>query len=206
MIKARLNGLYAITADTDDESRLFDGVAAAIRGGARFVQYRDKHKELRSLQRRAHRLLLLCQEYGASLIINDDIDLCLAINADGVHLGKDDENLITARSLLGDDKIIGVSCYNQPKLAVQAQADRADYIAFGSFFNSETKPNAPVAPLSLLTQAHNTLTIPVVAIGGITVDNGQQLVDAGANALAVITGLFDQTDIENTAKKFSQMF
>lgn len=207
MTKPRLHGLYAITKATgDNEDRLFDDVAAAIRGGAAFIQYRDKFNNPVHKQRIAHRLCLLCREYGARLIINDDIDLCLAVKADGVHLGQDDASPGQARARLGENKIIGVSCYNQQRLAVQAQRNGADYVAFGSFFNSATKPEAVSAPLSLLTETRTKLSIPIVAIGGINIDNARQLVDAGADALAVINGVFDQTDVAATAQAFSELF
>jgi len=189
-----------------DEDQLFENVVAVIRGGAKIIQYRDKTHDQATCHRIGHRLLMLCKEHKAHLIINDDITLCQAINADGVHLGKDDANLIRAREQLGEAKIIGVSCYNQLQLALQAQQNGADYIAFGCFFNSSTKPHASSAPVTLLTKAKACLTLPVVAIGGITVDNSQQLISAGADALAVINGVFTVNDIESTAQKFSDYF
>jgi len=205
--KAIIRGLYAITqVVANDEERLYDNVAAALRGGARFIQYRDKVHNGVKRQRIGHRLLMLCREYGATLIINDDIALCLAIGAGGVHLGKGDANINTARAQLGETKIIGVSCYNQLQLAVQAQQDGADYVAFGSFYNSSTKPDAVAAPLSLLTEARMHVTVPIVAIGGITVDNGQPLITAGADALAVINGIFGEDDIKAAAQTFSDYF
>ncbi len=202
-----MHGLYAITKVTaNNEECLFEDVAAAIRGGAGFVQYRDKVHNTPARQRIGHRLLMLCRELGARLIINDDIALCRLINADGVHLGRNDGDLASARMSLGDSKIIGVSCYNQLKLALQAQQNGADYVAFGSFFYSSTKPDALPAPLSLLKEARASLTIPVVAIGGITADNGQRLVNAGADALAVINGVFAANNIEAAAQKLSQIF
>ncbi|PCH59368.1 MAG: thiamine phosphate synthase [Gammaproteobacteria bacterium] len=207
MTKAIIRGLYAITqVVANDEERLYDNVAAALRGGARFIQYRDKVHNGVKRQRIGHRLLMLCREYGATLIINDDIALCLAIGAGGVHLGKGDANINTARAQLGETKIIGVSCYNQLQLAVQAQQDGADYVAFGSFYNSSTKPDAVAAPLSLLTEARMHVTVPIVAIGGITVDNGQPLITAGADALAVINGIFGEDDIKAAAQTFSDYF
>jgi len=205
--KAVIRGLYAITPITsDNEEQAFENVVAAIRGGAQFIQYRDKVHDQATRRRIGHRLLMLCKEHEAYLIINDDIALCQAINADGVHLGKDDSHLIHARQQLGETKIIGVSCYNQLQLAVQAQQNGADYVAFGCFFNSSTKPQATSAPVTLLTEAKACLTLPIVAIGGITVDNGQQLISAGADALAVINGVFTMDDIEFTARKFSYYF
>lgn len=207
MTKPLIHGLYAITQVVDNnEELLFEQISAALRGGAKFVQYRDKINEAKTRSRVGHRLLMLCKEHEASLIINDDITLCLKLNADGVHLGKDDTSLKTARGQLGEDKIIGVSCYNQLQLAVNAQENGADYIAFGSFYSSSTKPNATHAPIELLSKAKTQLTLPTVAIGGITVDNGKALVDAGADALAVVKGLFAANDVDATAQTFSNYF
>lgn len=202
-----MRGLYAIThVTTNDEEQGFENVIAAIRGGAQFIQYRDKIHSQATCRRIGHRLLMVCREHEAHLIINDDIALCQAIDADGVHLGQDDTNLTRAREQLDETKIIGVSCYNQLQLAVQAQQNGADYVAFGSFFNSSTKPEAASAPMALLTEAKTCLALPIIAIGGITVDNGQQLINAGADALAVINGVFAVDDVESTARKFSHYF
>ncbi|MBL1432875.1 MAG: thiamine phosphate synthase [Gammaproteobacteria bacterium] len=207
MTKAKVRGLYAITnVSSSNEQSVFENVAAALHGGAQFIQYRDKINRSEGRQRIGHRLLMLCREHKAYLIINDDIALCQTIAADGVHLGKDDIDLQSARKQLGEEKIIGISCYNQLQLAVQAQKNGADYIAFGSFFNSSTKPEAVLAPLTLLSEAKACLTLPIVAIGGITVANGKQLVSAGADSLAVINGVFAVKDIESTARKFSDYF
>ncbi len=207
MTKPLVQGLYAITHVTNtNEEQLFENVSAALRGGARFIQYRDKINEANARQRIGHRLLMLCREYEASLIINDDIGLCQKLNADGIHLGKNDMTLKIAREQLGEEKIIGVSCYNQLQLAVNAQQNGADYVAFGSFYSSSTKPKAVNAPIELLNKAKTHLTLPTVAIGGITVDNGKALVDAGADALALINGLFAADDIEMTATTLANYF
>ncbi|MBL1293785.1 MAG: thiamine phosphate synthase [Thiotrichales bacterium] len=207
MTKPLVQGLYAITHVTDtNEEQLFENVSAALRGGARFIQYRDKINAANARQRIGHRLLMLCREYEASLIINDDIGLCQKLKADGIHLGKDDMTLKIAREQLGEEKIIGVSCYNQLQLAVNAQQNGADYVAFGSFYSSSTKPKTVNAPIELLSEAKTHLALPTVAIGGITVNNGKALVDAGADALALINGLFAADDIEMTATTLSNYF
>lgn len=207
MTKPLVHGLYAITQVIDNnEELLFEQISAVLRGGTKFVQYRDKINDTKTRLRIGHRLLMLCKELEASLIINDDIALCLKLNADGVHLGKDDTGLKTARGQLGEDKIIGVSCYNQLQLAINAEQNGADYIAFGSFYSSSTKPNAKPAHIELLSEAKTQLTLPTVAIGGITIDNGRALVDAGADALAVVKGLFAANDVEATAQRFSNYF
>lgn len=201
-----IRGLYAITPETLDDIELFDKVSAVLRGGAQVIQYRDKTNDAQTQLRRARRLRMLCLEYNALLIVNDSVPLCLDCDADGVHLGRNDAALNATRRTLGDKKIIGVSCYNRLQFAVQAEANGASYVAFGRFFDSVTKPNAVRAPISLLADAKDKLTIPIVAIGGITLDNGADLVAAGADALAVINGLFSQANIDDAAQAFTQMF
>ena len=192
MTKAIIRGLYAITqVVANDEERLYDNVAAALRGGARFIQYRDKVHNGVKRQRIGHRLLMLCREYGATLIINDDIALCLAIGAGGVHLGKGDANINTARAQLGETKIIGVSCYNQLQLAVQAQQNGADYVAFGTFYPTTTKITTTVASPKILNWWQEVFEIPCVAIGGINADNAADMAKAGADFVAVCSGVWD---------------
>jgi thiamine-phosphate pyrophosphorylase len=151
-------------------------------------------------------LLPLCRRYDTTFIINDDIKLCLAIDADGVHLGKTDGDLAAARERLGPGKILGASCYNQYEAAQQAKANGADYVAFGACFVSGTKPDAPPASLELFTKSHVSLGLPAVAIGGITPDNAKQVIDAGADAVAVIGALWNSADIRQTAIRFNQLF
>ena len=200
-----ISGLYAVTPDTNDTVQLLLQAEAALKGGVRLLQYRNKiaNKTLQYAQ--AKLLLTLCHRYDAKLIINDDITLCIELDADGVHLGATDGEIAAARQILGADKIIGASCYNQLDLARSAQVAGASYAAFGACFVSSTKPNAPQAPLSLFTQAKNELTLPLVAIGGITLDNAQSVLDAGADAIAVINALFGAVDITNTARLYSQL-
>ncbi len=199
----KLSGLYAITTPSQ---YLPQQVEAAIAGGARVIQYRDKssHQSLRFQQ--ARQLSLICRAAKIPLIINDDVELAARVSAAGVHLGRDDIALKNARGDLGDDAIIGVSCYNDFDLAVQAQQLGADYIAFGSFFASPTKPLAAKADRALLQRAKQELEIPVVAIGGITPDNGKLLIEAGADMLAVISALFTQADVEQASRSFAQLF
>lgn len=201
-----ISGLYAVTPDTNDTVQLLLQAEAALKGGVRLLQYRNKiaNKTLQYTQ--AKLLLTLCHRYDAKLIINDDINLCIELGADGVHLGATDGEIASARQILGADKIIGASCYNQLDLARSAQVAGASYAAFGACFVSSTKPNAPQAPLSLFTQAKNELTLPLVAIGGITLDNAQSVLDAGADAIAVINALFGAVDITNTARLYSQLY
>lgn len=197
-----INGLYGITIGSDP--CLEDNVKAALAGGATIIQYRDKSCSNEIKTRSALRLKELCAG-KALFIINDDIALAKSIDADGVHLGKNDADIKKARQLLGK-KIIGVSCYNQLSLAEEAQAAGVDYVAFGRFFSSSTKPDAVQASPELLTRAKQTLSVPVVAIGGITVNNADSLIKAGADAVAVINGLFKQPEIKKTAQTFSKLF
>jgi thiamine-phosphate pyrophosphorylase len=148
----------------------------------------------------------MCRPLGVPLIINDDVELAAQVMAKGVHLGKGDADIASARAKLGPNAIIGVSCYNDLDCAIDAEQAGADYVAFGSFFPSRTKPNAVKAEMELLRQAKQQLTIPVVAIGGINADNGAQLVEAGADMLAVITELFGQADVLGAAEKISNLF
>jgi thiamine-phosphate pyrophosphorylase len=198
-----LRGLYAIS---DGGPHLATSVEAAIRGGARLVQYRDKSADGSRRLREAKALLELCRGHGLPLIVNDDVALAAEIGADGVHLGKDDGRVQDARVRLGPRALIGVSCYDSLERALQAAHDGADYVAFGSFFASDSKPAAVRAPLALLTEARSRLSIPLCAIGGITPDNGTTLVAAGADMLAVIQGLFGAKDVAAAAKAYSELF
>jgi len=177
-----VSGLYVITPQYADVDVLLDQVRQALEGGARLVQYRDKSQDVALRFEQASELLELCRDFAVPLIINDDLRLADMIGADGVHLGRDDGSLREARLILGRDKLIGVSCYNDLALARIAQDGGADYVAFGSFFASVTKPQAVPAPLELLHQARRELRLPVVAIGGITLANaGTLCTRPGAN-------------------------
>ncbi|MDO8890811.1 MAG: thiamine phosphate synthase [Sulfurimicrobium sp.] len=202
----RISGLYAITPEQPDTARLLSQVRAALGGGAQVVQYRSKSQDVALLHEQASELLALCHAFEVPLIINDTLRLADLCGADGLHLGREDGSLRQARVVLGAEKAIGVSCYNSLELAVQAEAEGADYVAFGSFFPSSTKPGAVAAPLSLLSEAKGRLSVPIVAIGGITIDNAASLIAAGADAIAVISGLFDAPDIHFAAQQYSQLF
>lgn len=197
-----ISGLYAITPDLKDTTRLCQIVEQSLIGGVNVLQYRNKQADsiLRIEQSRA--LLALCKHYHIPLIINDDVKLCLAIDAAGVHIGGSDGDIAATKNRIGD-KILGASCYNQLLLAQQAQATGADYIAFGACFQSSTKPNAVKADLGLFKEA-KYLKIPSVAIGGITLENTRQVVEAGANAVAVISALYDADDVKAQTQAFCQ--
>lgn len=183
-------GLYAIT-QTDNKSipQILNEVEAALNAGIAVLQYRDKQPIDALLL--AQQLSQLCRRFAVPLIINDDIELALMVGADGVHLGQDDGNLHQARAILGPEAIIGVSCYNDINKARLMADQGANYVAFGRFYASGTKPLAAPAELITLKLAKQSIKVPIVAIGGILPENGQALIDAGANLLAVVGGIFD---------------
>ena len=201
----KLAGLYAITPDEPRTDILVRKVGQALRGGASVVQYRNKTAgpELRLEQGRA--LAALCREAGAAFIVNDDLALALALDADGVHLGGDDGDLAEARQRLGQGRLLGASCYNRIELAEAAAQAGVDYLAFGSVFSSGTKPGAVHAPLSLFGEARRSFALPLVAIGGITLQNAPQVFAAGADAVAVISAVFDAGDIAASAAGFTRL-
>ncbi len=202
-----LRGLYAITdSRLIPKDKFISTVEQAIIGGASVVQYRDKTDDDKRRFEQALALNQLCQEYKRLLIINDDVELAREVGADGVHIGQDDASLNTARAVLGEQAIIGVSCYNQFALAQEAVEAGASYVAFGRFFSSQIKPDAVQANVDLLHEARENLNCPIVAIGGITPDNGAQLLAAGADSLAVIQGLFGQADVMVVAQRYARLF
>jgi len=189
----RLEGLYAVTPDglaTDD---LAARVAAALDGGAAAIQYRNKRADVALVREQAAALAAIIAAKDGLFIVNDDAALAAAVGADGVHIGEDDGSIAAARALVGVDKLVGVSCYNDFARAQAAVAAGADYVAFGSFFASGVKPDARRADIALLARARD-IGVPVVAIGGITADNAGSLVAAGADALAVISAVSGAAD------------
>jgi thiamine-phosphate pyrophosphorylase len=206
MLRPAIAGLYALTPDLLDTDVLAERVAAAISGGATAIQYRNKLASP-PLQR-AQALLLrdLCGAANATFIVNDDVDLAYAVDADGVHLGREDAPLARARQRLGRTAIIGASCYDSLERGAAAVAAGADYIAFGSFFPSLVKPEAVPAKPSLLTAAKARWNVSVVAIGGITAAAASTLIAAGADALAVITAVFEAPDVAVAARAFREAF
>lgn len=203
--RSSISGLYAITPDEPDTAELLRRVRLALQGGAQFVQYRNKLADAELRLDQATELRGLTREFAATFIVNDDAQLAARVDADGVHLGGGDGSVVVARALLGANKLIGVSCYNRLGLARQAAREAADYVAFGAFFVSAVKPDAPVASLELLREARSQLSLPIVAIGGITLDNSASVLAAGASALAVISAVFSASDIEQTARQFSAL-
>ena len=201
-----IQGLYAITPDEGNTDLLLKKVEAALQGGVSVLQYRNKAANHKLKTQQARAILPLCRQYHVPFIINDSVKLCLALDADGVHLGADDGNLSEVRERLGVSKLLGASCYNQFNLALQAQLAGADYVAFGACFASNTKPNAPEADLSLFNRAKLELGIPIIGIGGVTLQNAAQLIAAGADAIAVINAIFNADDIKSASRQFSSLF
>ena len=204
----KLRGLYAITDSELLKGRLLPYVEAALKGGATLLQYRDKSSDDARRLREAEALRELCNRYGAALIINDDAELAARLGV-GLHLGQGDGSLSVARALLGRKAIIGGTCHAQLNLAEAAAKEGASYVAFGRFFNSTTKPGAPAADVALLTAAKAKINLPIVAIGGVTLDNAPELIAHGASMVAVVHGLFgadSAAEVERRARAFSALF
>jgi thiamine-phosphate pyrophosphorylase len=201
-----LRGLYAVTPDLYATDRLLAAAVAACAGGCRWLQYRNKSAppDLRRIQAAA--LASFCRDSGMQLIVNDDLELALAVDAAGVHLGGEDGDLTMARERLGPRRLLGASCYADLGRAQRAVAAGADYVAFGAVYASPTKPAASRASLDLLRQARREIERPIAAIGGITADNAAPVIAAGADLLAVISDLFEHPDIAQRAGKFQSLF
>lgn len=199
----RIGGLYVLTDAVCCSGAGERRVKAALEGGAAMLQLRCKSASLTPDYGR--RLVALGRTFGVPVIVNDDIDLARTIGADGVHLGAQDEGILRARAVLGATAIIGASCYASLTIAEDAVAQGADYLAFGSFFPSRTKPDAVRASPELL-RAAGRFNRPLVAIGGILPENGAALLAAGAVALAVIDGVFGQADIVAAARAYQHLF
>lgn len=196
----KLRGLYAITDSQLLAGKFLSYVEAALEGGVTLLQYRDKSADETRRLREADTLLRLCERYNTQLIINDDAELAARLGV-GVHLGQTDGSLPAARALLRHQAIIGATCHGQLELADQAKADGASYVAFGRFFNSNTKPGAPAATLDLLDQARARIHLPIAVIGGITLENAAPLVAHGADLLAVVHGLFGADSTQEVTRR-----
>jgi len=204
----RLKGLYGVTDSQlqPDDHTLLSTVEQALLGGMKLLQYRDKSEDHDKRLRQAGALKVLCHRYQAILLINDDIELALTVEADGVHLGQKDESVAKARERLGQYAIIGATCEGSLTLAEQAIEQGANYIAFGRFYPSKTTPDANPADMAILSQAKQRFNVPIVAIGGITVDNTSHLVEAGADMVAVVNQLFAAQEVKSRAQQFIQAY
>jgi len=206
--RMKLSGLYVITDEKltpYENNQIFDKVERALRGGAKVVQLRDKKNSDEFLIPYAQALKELCHKYKAIFVVNDRVELALKVDADGVHLGKEDLFVTSARKVL-KDKIIGVSCYGDLKRAKEMEALSADYVAFGSFFPSPTKPEAKVVDKKIVSEAKKLLRIPVCAIGGITLERAKELVELGADMIAVISDIWKAENIEERARGYKKLF
>lgn len=206
MRSQEISGLYAITPDLENTNDLLNKVQQALEGRVQLIQYRNKLANEILRRKQAKLLLQLCREYGIPLIINDHLDLAIEIDADGLHVGQDDISVTQARNQFGQDKIIGASCYNNLDLAVQAEKEGADYVAFGAFFSSLTKPNTISVTMDLVDQAKKRISLPIVAIGGIKLANARTVIQGGCAAVAVCNDLFHTENIKATAIQYSQLF
>lgn len=204
-----LRGLYAITDSTLlADGRLLPYAEAALKGGARLLQYRDKSDDAARRLREAEALRDLCHRHGAQLIINDDAELAARLDV-GLHLGQGDGSLSAARALLGRRAIIGATCHARLDLAELAIGDGASYVAFGRFFDSNTKPGAPAATPEMLEQARQHFSQPITVIGGVTLENAPDLIARGASLVAVVHALFaadSASEVERCARAFSELF
>lgn len=201
-----MRGLYLVTPNWDDTERLLAATGAALAAGAALVQYRHKDASPALRAEQAAALLALCRRHGRPLVINDHLDLCRDLDADGVHLGYTDAAIGQARALLGKDKVVGTSCYGELALALAAQEAGASYVAFGGFYPSPVKKYSFVTPPGLLDLARPAITLPIVVIGGMTPDNAAPLVARGADMAAAITSVYGADDPARAAHAFGKLF
>lgn len=206
-LQTKLRGLYAITDSVlISRDRFAETVEAAVRSGATMVQLREKEAPVEEVARLGKELLTVTRKYGALLIVNDHPSVALEIGADGVHVGREDPPVAEARALVGPDMIIGASCYGDVDKAVEAVAAGADYVAFGTPFPSPTKPKRTDISLDIFQAVKQRVSVPVVAIGGITLDNAAQVIGAGADAIAVVSGIFAAPDVGTAAQALADLF
>ncbi|MBI3329073.1 MAG: thiamine phosphate synthase [Nitrospinae bacterium] len=204
---SNVRGLYVIT-DTHliPRDRFVETVEAAVRGGATMVQLREKTTPQEEIVRLGRELLAVTRRYGALLIVNDHPTVAREIGADGVHVGREDPPVSEARAILGPHAIIGASCYGEVTRAVDAEHAGADYVAFGTPFPSPTKAKRTDLPLSIFREVKHRVRVPVFAIGGITLDNVRLVLEAGADGIAVVSGVFGAPDVEAAARALAQLF
>lgn len=201
-----MHGLYLVTPNWDDTARLLDCTERALAAGAALVQYRHKDASDDLRREQGEALLALCRRYGRPLIINDHVQLCLALGADGVHVGGTDISVAAARSALGPEKIVGASCYGDLALARAAQAAGASYCAFGGFYPSTVKQYTFTTAPDIVLQARAELALPVVVIGGMTAQNAAPLVERGAHMVAAITSIYMADDPALAVHGFKALF
>jgi len=201
-----MRGLYLVTPDWTDTDRLLDVTAQGLEAGAALVQYRNKTASADLRREQAAALLALCRRHGRPLLVNDHVDLCLRLDADGVHVGGLDAPVAAVRAALGSSKIVGASCYGQLALAQSAQEAGASYVAFGGFYPSRVKVYEVSTPLHIVAQAKAQLQVPVVVIGGMTAVNARPLVALGADLVAAISSVYLAEDAGAAAREFVTLF
>ncbi len=201
-----MKGLYIVTPDWDDTDRLATVTEQALQGGAALVQYRHKTADAAQRLEQATRLLALCRRHRIPFIVNDYVDLCLALDADGIHVGGTDAPVADVRRMVGPDKIVGASCYGSLELAEEAQQAGASYVALGGFYPSRVKVYPVTTPVATITQAKHRWPLPVVVIGGMTVENSPPLITAGADMVAAVSAVYQADDPRATAAHFARLF
>jgi thiamine-phosphate pyrophosphorylase len=201
-----MKGLYLVTPDWDDTNRLLQATEAALRGGVALVQYRHKTADEALRREQAQALLALCRRHGTPLVINDFVELCMALGADGVHVGGTDASVSQVRAAVGPDRIVGASCYGDLQLARDARDAGASYVAFGGFYPSRVKKYPVTTPPEIVAQSKAEIALPVVVIGGMTQDNAVPLVAQGADMVAAISSVYLADDPEAAARTFVALF
>jgi thiamine-phosphate pyrophosphorylase len=201
-----MKGLYLVTPDWDNTQQLLEITELALRGGAALLQYRHKTADAALRREQAECLQALCRTYSCPFIINDYLDLCLAIDADGLHVGGTDASVADVRAALGPGKIVGTSCYGSMDLAREGHQAGASYIAFGGFYPSRVKKYPVTTPASIVAQAKAEIPLPVVVIGGMTSENAQPLVAQGADMVAAISSVYQAGNPQSAAREFAELF
>jgi len=201
-----MKGLYLVTPDWDDTEKLVEVSEAALRGGGALLQYRHKTATPELRREQASRLLALCRKYGRPFIVNDYVDLCMELDADGVHVGGTDEEVAKVRAIIGPDKILGASCYGSIELARDAHEAGASYIAFGGFYPSRVKKYPVTTPPEIVAQSKAEIALPNVVIGGMTHENAAPLVAQGADMVAAISSVYMAMNPEAAAREFAHLF
>ena len=205
-MNTNLSGLYLVTPDWDDTEKLVEISESALQGGAALLQYRHKTADAQLCKKQAVALRDLCHRYQRPFIINDHVELCLDVDADGIHVGGLDASVEQARLAVGPDKIVGASCYGDIQLARTAQQQGASYIAFGGFFPSRIKKYPVTTSHNIVMQSKREIALPIVVIGGMTVENCRPLITAGANMVAVISSVYFAKNPNRTAREFCELF
>ena len=205
-LTSRLAGLYLVTPDWDDTDQLIGATEQALLGGASIVQYRHKLATMALREEQASALQVLCRQFNVPFIVNDHIELCLQLDADGVHVGDTDISVAAARKVLGADKIVGASCYGDLDLAHSAFWSNASYVAFGGFYPSRVKKYPVTTSANIVSSACAAIPLPNVVIGGMNVENCQPLIEAGADMVAAISSVYLAIDPQAAAREFVQLF